>query len=312
MKQNIDKLIQKNLKQVLNEYYDRYYMNPLRKYFQQSENDEEWNDNETIHCCYYFFPKWLSKSYQVQEELNDLIENNELQEDWDNDIDDWYGDEVLEFINKYIPEFKHDFVEYCDYHAERGDDGMPPQKDMSYIGEFKNKWLIHFTPEENIPSLWKQGFSHGIDDIYQLSYTGNCGDPNGYHKAQPGYNFAYDVNEVDYAFTNHGWRPKYGDTALLFQASGIKADHYGDQEPQCIFYGPSTKNIIILERDHYNEEWCVKSEITNQILMHSENIQDLAYWCINNFDQYRKHLLGKINQNHRFKKNNKKNYYNYL
>lgn len=88
MKQNIDKLIQKNLKQVLNEYYDKYYMNPLRKYFQQSENDEEWNDNETIHCCYYFFPRWLSKSYQVQEELNDLIENNELQEDWDNDIDD--------------------------------------------------------------------------------------------------------------------------------------------------------------------------------------------------------------------------------
>ena len=33
MKQNIDKLIQKNLKQVLNEYYDRHYMNPLRKIF---------------------------------------------------------------------------------------------------------------------------------------------------------------------------------------------------------------------------------------------------------------------------------------
>ena len=65
-------IIQKNLKQVLNEYYDKYYMNPLRKYFQQSEYDDEFKQDEMINCCYYLFPKWITNSYQVQEKINIL------------------------------------------------------------------------------------------------------------------------------------------------------------------------------------------------------------------------------------------------
>jgi hypothetical protein len=85
-----------------------------------------------------------------------------------------------------------------------------------------------------------------------------------------------------------GW--KYGNEAVIFRASGIRTEHYGDEEPQVIFYGNTARDIIPVESGE-NKNYAFKSKLTGRILYEADDLQELVYWLVRHFDQYRKHLL---------------------
>ena len=80
---------------------------------------------------------------------------------------------------------------------------------------------------------------------------------------------------------------------MIFRASGVKLWHYGDNEDQVIFYGPSAKDIIYLEFNDETDEWYISStKRYGQILYQNEDLGEVVYWIERNYDQYRKHLIS--------------------
>ena len=111
-----------------------------------------------------------------------------------------------------------------------------------------------------------------------------------FEKKYGGYNFAYDVERYDrYAHSNHGRGFKYGKEAVIFRASGMELWHYGDEEPQVIFYGNTAKSIIpITEGEEH--QWAVKSVKTGRSLYENDDFDNVVVWVLRNFVQYRKQL----------------------
>ena len=147
----------------------------------------------------------------------------------------------------------------------------------------KNQWLIHFT--DDAEGIARQGFKYGVDEIDKLALTTHLGE---FEKKYGGYNFAYDIERyARYAHSNHGRGFKYGKEAVIFRASGMELWHYGDEEPQVIFYGNTAKSIIpITEGEEH--QWAVKSVKSGRSLYESDEFDDIVVWIIRNFIQYRK------------------------
>jgi hypothetical protein len=149
----------------------------------------------------------------------------------------------------------------------------------------KNQWLIHFT--DDAEGIARQGFKYGVDEIDKLALTTHLGE---FEKKYGGYNFAYDVERYDrYAHSNHGRGFKYGKEAVIFRASGMELWHYGDEEPQVIFYGNTATSIIpITEGEEH--QWAVKSVKTGRSLYENDDFDNVVVWVLRNFIQYRKQL----------------------
>ena len=81
-----------------------------------------------------------------------------------------------------------------------------------------------------------------LNQVDKLALTTlHCGD----YKDHQGYNFAYTAGDASrYGFSRGS--AKYGDEAVIFQAPYLLFDHLGDQEPQCIFWGPSARSIVLV------------------------------------------------------------------
>lgn len=108
-----------------------------------------------------------------------------------------------------------------------------------------------------------------------------------FEKKYGGYNFAYTLSDFPkYAKKSGGY--KYGSEAVVFNASGIKVWHYGDEEPQVIFYGNTAKNIIPITSGE-NTEFAIYSK-DNKILYENDDLKNVVYWLIKNFNQYRKNF----------------------
>lgn len=129
----------------------------------------------------------------------------------------------------------------------------------------------------------------GVSEIEKLGLTTSLGE---FDKKYGGYNFAYTLGDFkkygrsDYT-RGGGW--KYGKEAVIFNASGVKLWHHGDEEPQVIFWGATAKNIIPLTRGD-NMDWAVRSKVTGNILFESDELETLVRWVEAHFNQYRKHL----------------------
>lgn len=149
----------------------------------------------------------------------------------------------------------------------------------------KNQWLIHFT--DNAESIARQGFKYGVDEVDKLALTTHLGE---FEKKYGGYNFAYDVERYHrYAYSNYGRGFKYGKEAVIFRASGIELWHYGDEEPQVIFYGNTARNIIPIIRGE-NADWAVYSTKSGRILYENDDFDKVVVWVLRNYVQYRKQV----------------------
>ena len=198
---------------------------------------------------------------------------------------------AMQFIEDDHPDLYRDFAEYILRKVEGsqelssyGQEELPAWSFFSAPEIVKNQWLIHFTSSDNAYDIYKNGFTKGVEEINKLGLTTQLGE---FDKKYGGYNFAYKANNFKrYASGRHGY--KYGDTAVLFKASGIQVWHQGDEEPQVIFYGNTATNTNIIEET--GGEWVLESEKTRQNLIKSEDLEKVVNWVVKNEDQYRKHL----------------------
>lgn len=261
----------------LKEYLDKDWMVPLKRFMHMDDTEK------AIQCAYVMpmmFKRWVENNDEVLSTLEEMIENEEIRPDI-LDLDYYEFDEYADEIFKgRLNEYAEDFVEYV---SSSGDRDMPLFCAAAYQRDIYNEWLIHMT--NNLSGIANEGFNVGVT-IDELAYTPATGTTD--CKYGPGYNFAF---EADDAYTAE--HSNYGKYCVLFQGSGIMIWHYGDEQDQVIFYGPSAKNLIIITPNEENGEWEIKSDITNRTLYSSEKLQDVVDWCIANFTQYHNHLTGR-------------------
>ena len=165
-------------------------------------------------------------------------------------------------------------------------------------------WLVHFTDKPD--NIATKGFTIGMSDPDKLGLT-TYFHSDSFDKAHGGYNFAFiaDSKDAKNASTGHGYQPKYGNHAVMFQNSGIHVYHYADEENQIIFWGPDVKPRDIVVLHNNSGDWEVmartfyykdKTPSFDKVLYkggkEGSNFEQCVDWVMNNFQQYRKALTG--------------------
>lgn len=289
------KAIEKSGKEQLNEYLDKNYMMPLKRFMNMTDEEKAW---ECAGRCPWLLTDFIESS-EMGEEVDKLIEKGELP----NDLFDLDSYEIAEHIG---PLFRTGFSKYAEdfiqYVWRYGDTDVPLFCVADFVKEIHNEWLVHMT--DNLRGVNHEGFSYGVE-MEELAYTPGRGTIK--YKYGPGYNFAFEADDADTAEGSG-----YGKYCILFQASGVEIYHYGDEQHQVIFYGPSAKNLIFIVRaddySDYSGMWCVldeKSTGYDKYLCHFDRLQDAVYWAIKNFPQYMSRFIGKSQQKN-FEKNRNK------
>ena len=278
---NIDKIITESINRFLhenleNEYLDKDFGIPLKRYMNMSdtEKQEEW-----LYSYTYFVEGWVINTdlsyYGMSEE--------EIEAMKEGDCETYY-----DILSKY-PEAMDDCISFVQDKTKYNGD-IPTFDIMDYTRDVHNEWLIHFS--DNATQISYQGFKYATDDVNDLGYS-NAGETRG--KSSEGWDFAYLADECP----RDG--DKYGQDAVMFQASGIKATHYGDQEEQVMFWNKDAKNIVLIQNNKdsyrtnshgdYVRDWFITSTITDEVIYDADEIDDVIIWVQNNFAQYRKHLI---------------------
>jgi len=289
------KAIEKSGKEQLNEYLDKNYMMPLKQFMNMTDEEKAW---ECAGRCPWLLTDFIESS-EMGEKVDELIEKGELP----NDLFDLESYEIAEYIG---PLFKTTFSKYAEdfvqYVYRYGDTDVPLFCAADFVKEIHNEWLVHMT--DNLRGVNHEGFSYGVE-MEDLAYTPGRGTIK--YKYGPGYNFAFEADDADTAEGSG-----YGKYCILFQASGVEIYHYGDEQHQVIFYGPSAKNLIFIVRaddySDYSGMWCVLDEKASgydKYLCHFDRLQDAVYWAIKNFPQYMSRFIGKSQQKN-FERNRNK------
>ena len=278
----IEDIIRENVNQVINEYADKYYLKPLFNYFNMTDEEK---DKNSIYEYIQLFQNFLEENEDEIYNKYDLSEEEiEDLKDRSDDYDESLADEI---INGKYSYFKEDFLEYLKNYFWQNSYDSPAYDTMAYPKYLHNAWLIHFS--DNAAEIAENGFAYGTQDMENLAYSG-CGTIK--NKFGEGYDFAFDVDKFDkYYRGGIGGKPKYGSEAVIFQASGVELTHFGDQEDQVVFWGPSAKNFIYIEYDS-DYGWCVKSIKNYNILYYNEDLEMVVYWAINNYDQYQRQMVN--------------------
>ncbi|MFA5132564.1 MAG: hypothetical protein WC444_04580 [Candidatus Paceibacterota bacterium] len=163
------------------------------------------------------------------------------------------------------------------------DPDAPPFLFMDFEEAVFNKWMIHFTDSAYNVAL--KGFKYGTPNLESLPYTRHT--PQKYKTG--GYNFAYDLDDLHYAFTGKG--TKYGKEAVMFQATGIKVYHHGDEEPQVIFWGETARNFVPILVNGDTDDWAVGEDKEGFPVYHHESLDKVVDWVVANFNQYKGVLI---------------------
>jgi hypothetical protein len=291
----IDTFIQKNFQiqskineqiEQLNEFIgnDMVY---LKQYL--SMTDQQKQDNLPYEFPHFFDEFLQDEDIDFQVPTNQFIDSDGITQPGD-PMDSY---EIPEWLSQHNKELFKQYGSWLKYKVDSHslDVGDPEYPAWSFFGSpslVKNQWLIHFTSDAD--GIAAHGFKYGVDDMTKLGLTTNLSD---FEKKFGGYNFAYLLSDfkrhASQGYTRGGgW--KYGNEAVIFRASGIRTEHYGDEEPQVIFYGNTARDIIPVESGE-NKNYAFKSKLTGRILYEADDLQELVYWLVRHFDQYRKHLL---------------------
>ncbi len=154
----------------------------------------------------------------------------------------------------------------------------------------RTSWLVHFSDDAG--DIWHNGFIYGADQMDRLGLTTYFSDKN--RKSEPGYNFAFEANSRDARIAEG--QGKYGRNAVLFQNSGVRCDHFGDEEEQVVFWGEDVnpKNIVFLKKE--DGDWNVMSRYNlgnGGNVLFTGDFTEVVKWVQANSVQYRKYLFGK-------------------
>lgn len=258
----------------------------LKKYFEASDKQKK----EFLPFEYsYFFEDFL-----VEENIEFDIPKEKIEygDGTTGDGDNLSGYELIEFLYNNNKELFDNFSDYLFrklFHHELpiSDSEYPA---WTYFGSnpeiIKNQWLIHFTNDAQ--SIAKNGFKYGVNDMTKLGLTTSLGE---FEKKYGGYNFAYTLKDFRrYGYSGYG-KFKYGKEAVVFNASGIKLWHHGDQEPQVIFYGNTAKNIIPITSGD-NANWALYGKRGN-VIYENDDLEKVVEWLVKNYLQYKNQFLIK-------------------
>lgn len=238
----------------------------LKRYLTQSE-DQRKIEFGLHYDCLNFLENYHPDIYEKYQEENDYGASSEL----------------------LMKEYPDVFKEWCEflYHKHRSDDlfdmGYPTWNYVNYRSIVKNQWLIHFSDSaQNI--YYDQKFNNGVSDYTKLGLTTHLPD---IEKDSNGYNFAYLLTDYKRYGKDRG-RWKYGKEAVVFKASGVQVWHYGNQEPQVIFWGPSAFDIVYIREDRNTGDYYVYNKYKSPF---SGDFTDCVDWVTANFNQYKRILL---------------------
>lgn len=100
-----------------------------------------------------------------------------------------------------------------------------------------NTQLIHFTSKAD--DIIKNGFTRGTPNLDDLGMSW------GSKTSSAGWNYAFELKDVieKYGSIKKAKRHWHTNDAVVFNAPGIKAYHYGDDIEQVLFWGADAKNI---------------------------------------------------------------------
>lgn len=281
-------ITENQLKRIIKEYITQDVVS-LKQYLSQTEEQKKAYLPQEYP---YFFDDFMESNgnYDFKRPKNEYMDAN-----GDNAFDEELEDyDLIEWIDNNNHEL---YNEYADYLYDKINNGTLNISDSEYPAWsffddipilVKNQWLIHFTNDSD--GIARDGFKYGVDEIDRLGLTTNISD---FEKKYGGYNFAYllsDFNRYGKAgFGSRGGEYKYGKEAVIFRASGIKTYHYGDEEPQIIFYGNTAKNIIPIKSGE-NNNWAIYNNKTGRIIIESDDLEKIVYWVEQNYQQYYKSL----------------------
>ena len=242
------------------------------------------------HEYHYFFDDFLVETdteFSVPKENKPSNYANEPEEEVD------MFDNTIELMTWLEHNDRKIYDAFGEYLYDKISNGTLPIDDSeypawSYFSDnpqlVKNQWLIHFT--DNANEIARDGFKFGVDDMSKLGLTTHLGD---FDKKYGGYNFAYLLSDFQkYGYSRWNGDYKYGKDAVVFNASGIKVWHYGDEEPQVIFYGNTARNIIPIVRGE-KAKYAIYGK-NYKILFENDDLERVVLWLTRNYEQYRKNF----------------------
>ena len=266
--------------QPINEYVTQHEVY-LRDYFNMSDDQKI---NSLPYDYPYFFEDFLDENGIDFKQLkhNYIDSDGEEQEG-----DDYVDYEVIENILQHNHKL---FRQYGEYLYNRVNDHTLPVEDAEYPAWsyfssatlIKNQWLIHFT--KDAWGIAKNGFTRGVSEIEKLGLTTHLGE---FDKKYGGYNFAFRANIYNrYATGRFGY--KYGEEMVMFIGSGMEMHHYGDEEPQVIFWGKKANNIVPITKQ--DGEYTVSDVKSGRTIYKNEELDNVVTWIMRNYSQYQNKL----------------------
>lgn len=282
-------ITEEQYKNIISEYINND-MVTLMKYFSQTDEEKK---KSLPYSYYYFINDFMEDEDQYYDfEIPKISsytdsDGNDIEEEMQGyELIEWLQENNVDLYNKYS-NWLFEKIKYNELNISPEDYPAWSYYDSNPI-LIKNQWLIHFTNDAE--GIAKNGFKYGVDEIDKLGLTTYLGD---FEKKYGGYNFAYllrDFNSYGKAgIGSRGGKYKYGKEAVIFRASGIKLYHYGDEEPQVIFYGNTAKNIIPITTGE-NADWAIYNTKTGGKLVEFDDLEKLVRWVETNYPQYSKKL----------------------
>lgn len=212
----------------------------------------------------------LARSYD--RDFREFIKDQhpELEEHLPTDEDD-YLDDYSAFPADVLTEFRE---EYGPQYAQYPD--APTFLTVEFERDVNDEWLVHFT--DHATAIAAQGFKYGMDDPRTLALTTHFTDKA---KQRGGYNFAFSTAQPSYYLNGK----KYGRDCVVFKASGIMTFHYGDNEPQVIFWGADAHDIVPVIQDSNSGYWTLYDGDGN-VLFESGKLGEAIDWVEENYEFY--------------------------
>ena len=191
---------------------------------------------------------------------------------------DMMGEEFLEYMNRYDPSEAPSTAFY----------------DNAVLIK-RQTWLVHFS--DKAWHIAADGFKYGIDQMDKLGLT-TWYNNESFNKKHGGYNFAFEAGG---RYATYAARDgKYGEEAVMFTNSGVKAYHNGDQEEQIIFWGKDVDPRDIIYIAKVDGEWCVsphplksrKKNFDRDCVFSNDEFKNVTDWIEAHWRQYSKVITG--------------------
>jgi len=242
--------------------------------------------------------KYINLSFNFPYLLQDFIDTIEpsdydidkLLEQYDKD-DDFF--ELIYDLDDYDTNAKHkefliNFGEYC---YDNINNWSELTANMVFHNPEKTKiqWLLYEAKDiYEANHIYLEGFEYGEENFDELHIRDNKS-----FETEDGYNIGYNVwdfNRYGLEYIGYSYELKHGKELLMFKSSGIHVyDNVYDEEIT-IFSNKDPYDIILLKKD--NDKYYIESRLTGNSIVNKDSYEELIKWVVNNFDQYRKHLVS--------------------